>query len=264
MQRYQNVTVGCDPEFFLKTANDSFVGAYHYLKGTKWRPEALDQEGSAILHDNVMVEFNTIPAVNREEFITHVDKVLHHLRLKIPSDIEFSFLPSAHFKLNSLRSAEAKVFGCEPDFNAWEGARKNPTIHHPDRTLRTSGGHIHVGFDDPTNSDRFALMMHMDVFLGIPSLLLDAHGAERRQMYGKAGAFRPKPYGAEYRVLSNFWLQSQELKGWAFDATMETVNRLNDGFQLDDEDIEKIVPTINNGDLATAHKLITKYNLPMV
>ncbi len=33
---------------------------------------------------------------------------------------------------------------------------------------------------------------------------------ERRGMYGKAGAFRPKPYGVEYRTLSNAWLSNDE------------------------------------------------------
>lgn len=264
MQRYQNITVGCDPEFFLKAADGNFIGAFHYLKGTKWHPESIDQDGSAILHDNVMVEFNTAPASNREQFILSVDKVLHHLRLRLPEEVEFSFLPSAHFQLNALRSRAAKEFGCEPDFNAWLEGERNPNIHCADRTLRTSGGHIHVGFEDSDQAARLNLIQHMDVFLGIPSILLDSGGSERRLMYGKAGAFRPKAYGAEYRVLSNFWLQSQELKGWAFDATLETIGQLNEDFCLDEEDVPLIVPTINNSDHKTAEYLVAKYHLPMV
>jgi hypothetical protein len=45
--------------------------------------------------------------------------------------------------------------------------------------------------------------------------------ATRRQLYGKAGAFRPKPYGMEYRVLSNRWLDSEPLMRWVYN-TLQT------------------------------------------
>ncbi len=50
----------------------------------------------------------------------------------------------------------------------------------------------------------------MDAVLGIPAILLD-DGLLRKQLYGKAGAFRPKEYGVEYRSLSNFWVFSPEI-----------------------------------------------------
>ncbi|OYV41139.1 MAG: hypothetical protein B7Z80_02685 [Rhodospirillales bacterium 20-64-7] len=57
----------------------------------------------------------------------------------------------------------------------------------------------------------------MDYFLGIHSLLWDKDGT-RRKLYGKAGAFRPKPYGMEYRVLSNRWLDSPDLTRWVYNT----------------------------------------------
>ncbi len=44
-----------------------------------------------------------------------------------------------------------------------------------------------------------------DLFLGLPSAGADKQG-KRRELYGKAGRYRPTSYGIEYRVLSNYWL----------------------------------------------------------
>lgn len=260
---YKNISVGCDPEFFLKSST-GFLPAFLYLHGTKWKPEFIDEEGSAILHDNVMVEFNTAPAMNKGDFVANVNKVLAHLRNKLPSDLEFSFIPSAHFEPHRLNSREALTFGCEPDFNAWFEGMMNPPIGEVDPTLRTSGGHIHVGYDNPDDENRLKLIQGMDIFLGVPSILLDKDGDERRKMYGGPGAFRPKPYGAEYRVLSNFWIKNDVLKGWAYDATIICANKLNDGFSIDTMDIDKVLDAINKNDKNLAEALVTKYNLPMV
>jgi hypothetical protein len=48
----------------------------------------------------------------------------------------------------------------------------------------------------------------IDLFTAIPSVLLDPgeSGKARRELYGKAGAFRYTPYGLEYRTLSNYWM----------------------------------------------------------
>ncbi len=75
------------------------------------------------------------------------------------------------------------------------------------------------------------LVKQLDYFLGIPSLLLDKD-EERRHLYGKAGAFRPKPYGVEYRVLSNFWLKSPELMRWVYNTTHLAISELMKGNEL--------------------------------
>lgn len=260
---FENVTIGCDPEFFLKDQK-GYIGAFNYLKGNKWNPEKIDDHGSAVLHDNVMVEFNTAPASTPEEFVQNVNKVLQHLRGRLPHDVSFDISPSAHFSLNRLRSMAAKVFGCEPDFNAWLKGRTNPPVECADRTLRTSGGHIHVGYAAPSDEANLELIKHMDLFLGVPSILIDKAGDERRRMYGKAGACRFKPYGAEYRVLSNFWIANDELIQWAFNNTIATTEFLNAGERISKEDGELVVHTINNNDEVSAKHLVQKYKIEMV
>ena len=52
----------------------------------------------------------------------------------------------------------------------------------------------------------------MDYTLGLDSLLLDSD-TRRRSMYGRAGSFRFKEYGIEYRTLSNFWIKNNKSIG---------------------------------------------------
>ena len=66
----------------------------------------------------------------------------------------------------------------------------------------------------------------MDYAIGVPSVLIDSDKA-RRRLYGKAGSMRHKPYGVEYRTLSNFWLNSDELTSWVYDRTLWCTKNLD-------------------------------------
>lgn len=55
------------------------------------------------------------------------------------------------------------------------------------------------------NQERIIKMF--DAYIGLVSVLLDNDTQKnRRKIYGKAGDYREKPYGLEYRTLSNFYL----------------------------------------------------------
>ena len=78
-------------------------------------------------------------------------------------------------------------------------------------------------------------------------------------MYGKAGACRVKPYGVEYRVLSNKWVSDTRLRKWAHRATQAAVEALVNGVCLyEEEDVQEI---INTSDVKKAVELIEKYDL---
>jgi hypothetical protein len=115
--------------------------------------------------------------------------------------------------LDSLPDA-AKELGCDPDFSAYT-LLPNPT---PDNTrlFRTGAGHVHVGWgsDIPTdNEDHIEICANfvkaLDATVGMFMTVIDTD-PRRRELYGKAGAFRPKPYGVEYRTPSNLWLTTKE------------------------------------------------------
>ena len=105
-----------------------------------------------------------------------------------------------------LEHPNAQTFGCDPDFNAWTG-RKNPRPKATDKNLRSCGGHVHIGYLEGKYKDLAprSIIKACDLYMGIPAVFMD-NGTLRKQLYGKAGAYRQKGYGVEYRSLSNFWI----------------------------------------------------------
>ena len=103
----------------------------------------------------------------------------------------------------------------------------------------------------------------MDLFLGIPSVLMDK-GHLRKNLYGKHGAYREKAYGVEYRVLSNFWIFNNRLIEWVWDNTSRAIAAAESQFAISEEDGHDIIKAIDNNDVAIAEKLIKKFNLEVV
>jgi hypothetical protein len=100
----------------------------------------------------------------------------------------------------------------------------------------------------------------MDLLLAVPSVLLD-NDKQRRKVYGKAGAFRKKEYGLEYRTLSNFWISSEERMRWAYKQSLEAVHRAQEAPLEDMIDQDLIVGCINNSDKRVAKTLVNQYNI---
>jgi len=209
------LTFGCDPEIFVQNTEGEICSAIGHFGGTKEKPKPIKilGEGFAVQEDNVLVEFNIPPAKDADEFVEYVQKTIDVLSRRALRK-GLSFRKESAFSLDPkhLTHPKALVFGCDPDFNAYTGM-PNPAPRALDANLRSAGGHIAVGF----TIDRRAIpkeahknygqhvIQQLDFLWGIPSLLLD-EGEQRKQLYGKAGAFRLKPFGVEYRTLSNFWI----------------------------------------------------------
>lgn len=249
-----NITLGCDPELFLKdSATGKIVSAEGLIGGTKEEPRPISKKnrGFAVQEDNIMVEFNIPPAKTNQEFKDNINFVLNYLNkeLKIKGyklECKASHLMDKKF----LQTDQAKTFGCEPDYNVYL-QDINPEIGDVGR-LRSCGGHIHIGGYDPTEERTERVIKAMDIFLGLPSVWLDSD-TRRRRMYGTAGSFRFKPFGCEYRSLSNFWTGSDELMTWAFDNTILAVNTaLNYDLGGLDEYNGQIREAINNSDVDLA------------
>ena len=72
------------------------------------------------------------------------------------------------------------------------------------------------------------MVKQLDRSLALASILWD-DDTQRRTMYGQLGCFRPKPYGVEYRVLSNAWVKDERLAAWVFNAAKKAVEALLNG-----------------------------------
>jgi hypothetical protein len=82
----------------------------------------------------------------------------------------------------------------------------------------------------------------------------------RRSLYGKAGCCRLKPYGVEYRTVSNFWASNPKIVDVMYALTELAVNLRKDGASAENlianmggEAI--IVNTINNSDEMSSRTL---------
>ena len=273
MTEKANFTIGCDPEFFLKKEG-KLISAIPFLTGTKWEPTPLTKGN--IQKDNVAVEVATRPASSIEEFIDNIKTTLSEATKMLPEGSEIVAVPSASFSEDQLKDPEALAFGCEPDYCAWDVA-ENPRPKCSDVTFRSCGAHIHVG---TTGEDENAFLLSfegklntvkaMDCFHGIISTVLDSskEALDRRKLYGKPGAHRPKDYGVEYRVLSNYWLKSpvtvmlmyhmviDALKVIRENKLDELVNNIGGG--------KKIKDIIMSGDVKEALRVIESFVMPLM
>ncbi len=255
--------IGADPEGFASQLG-RVVSAFNLVPGDKANPYPVDK--GAVQVDGMALEFNIDPASTEDEFYCNITEVVSQLRAMVP-EYDVVFEPVAEFTEDYLESQpiEATRLGCEPDFNAWRQGRVNP---HPDSevSFRTGSGHLHIGWMEEANitspihkEDCIAVVKQLDFFLGLPSLLFD-NSTKRRELYGKAGAYRPKSYGVEYRVLSNKWVESEHLTRWVYRAANAALDSLVAGNDLSTKypDISTI---INSSDVEAAMVIIKAENL---
>lgn len=268
-------TIGCDPEFFMRErATGKLISAIPYIKGTKDKPELLPQGGN-IQRDNVAVEIATDPASAPEQFVTNIGCTLKEAVKKLPNGHEIIAIPSAHFDKDQLDHPDACIFGCDPDYNAWKMC-ENEKPYAEDLTFRSCGAHIHVGTngkDDNAFLLEFNRKMEfvkiMDCVHGIISTILDSSKAaiDRRQLYGKAGAHRCKEYGVEYRVLSNYWLQSPVTVMMMYHLTQDALRICRKGLAKDlitamgENEVQTV---INKGQYEAAFKMLENHLLPIL
>jgi len=272
MKKYENITIGADIELFLQhRQTKEIVSAEGYVQGTKDHPYCFDAKNLffATSLDNVLAEFCIPPAHNKVEFYNNIRKSVWYINKTIPKDYCTVALPSAHLAEKYLQTEQARKFGCEPDYNAYTGYQNNRPFCE-DLTLRSAGGHIHIGYKDATHYtpntheikdlDRRAIIQALDLFVGVPSIILEPDN-KRKELYGKAGSFRPKPYGVEYRTPSNFYLQNKTLTYWMYEAVQDAINWLNAGNAIDKAIGEYIQETINENNKHNARLLIEEHQL---
>lgn len=258
--------IGADPELFLMDATDAYISAIGKIGGSKEAPIPLPiGDGFAVQEDNVALEYNIPASASKEELLTNINKAMTFLAEGIkPLGLKFAMTSAAIFPEKELVDPRAQVFGCDPDFDAWQEGKVNPRPRADNQALRSCGGHIHVGLEGKyTKAEIHRLMRMMDLCLAVPSTVMDM-GFDRKKLYGKRGAFRYKPYGAEYRVLSNYWTLENRLIEWVWDATSMAVDAWQNNKIDVDADDALINEAVNLNSKEAALSLKEKHNLLFV
>jgi hypothetical protein len=258
-------TIGCDPEVFL-TKNGKPASAYGLLKGTKKEP--FPTKGGAYQVDGMAAEFNIDPVEfpdlswlpdTFDEWNEKILLQLKAIRKALPKDYSLKIDPVMEFGKEFLdqQPDEAKELGCDPDYCAYT-LLPNP---RPDgeKTFRTGAGHIHIGWgsDIPVDNQEHieicaGFVKSLDATVGLFMTYVD-RDPRRRELYGKAGAFRPKPYGVEYRTPSNVWIRNKDYRRMIWILVKEAIDCHKRQYsQKSICNLENVQEVINSGDYRSA------------
>lgn len=228
--------IGTDPEFFLyDTEARKYISAHDMLPGNKHDPYKVDC--GAIQVDGTAVEFNIDAVETEEDFVHNIKTVLGQLRKMIPEKYAFHYVPIIQYPMSYFKTLpdSAKELGCDPDFSSYSMSQN----HVPKEigSWRTGSGHIHVGWTsgqivDVGNNhfiDAAMLATQMDRAFHYNEALWDSMNSRRQIYYGYGGAFRAKPYGCEYRGLSNAWLKNEKHWRYVYRLTEAVFQKTVDG-----------------------------------
>ena len=260
--------VGADPEVFVEDTNGIIVPVIGFLGGTKEMP--LPVENGALQEDNVMAEFNITPATNVDEFVNNIGSVMSQMNNRLGEhNLKYVVKASHQFSKKDLKHPQASRFGCDPDYNIYSMEQNKVISPEEIGNYRVAGGHIHMGFDDPDRHPliRILAVRWMDILVGLPLAAID-DDTVRYKFYGKAGAYRVKPYGVEYRTASNYWLKSEALiravykntiTAMKYAETLKTPEK-----HITDYNEARVIDAINNGLKERAEKLMRHYRVEFI
>ena len=264
-RRISEYLIGSDIEVFLKEKESGkIVTAEGIIKGTKKEPYQFDPSNKffATSLDCVSAEFGLEPAKTAGQFYLNVQKALRYIEEMLPDNLQMEISACARLDEDQLQSVTANTFGCESSLNCWsmQEVRPEPTGDN----LRVNGTHLHVGYNNPNIETNIDIIKAMEVFVGIPSILIEPENERRLSGYGCAGNWRQQKWGAEYRVLSGYFASSQELIEWCFKNTEKAIEFVNSGRI---EEIcnfgEEIQMIINENNKELAQEWVDRFQIEM-
>lgn len=204
-----SVMFGSDPElFFVK--NGQVVPSN----------DVITSEGGIVTRDGFQLELNPHSHYCREvagsNIATALEQAKEHAD-RIGAELSIAVGVTIGDEAWKKSSFETRRFGCNPTSNVYQKINRLATGMRI--RFRSGAGHIHIGnLNDAEKEDAETIVKLMDIVGGNTAVLVDRdeNNAQRRKYYGRAGEYRLKPYGVEYRVYSNFWLRHYVL--WSMAA----------------------------------------------
>lgn len=237
---------GCDIEFFITSGESlhakSIVPASAICEYGKDFPA--EYTHGRMHWDNVLMEICPNAAEDEGMFVSNIE----HMKENMMADIraghcQLAGYASAYLSHDLMKHETASKFDCNPDINAYT-RQIHRTRAKTAGNLRTAGGHVHIGVGKLSGSEQVLLTKLCDMYLGIPSVLLD-QDSDRRKLYGQAGSYRPKEYGIEYRVLSNFWAFVPNHMRWVYNQVEEIVELFTQMKDMEQEIANFFTPAID-------------------
>lgn len=271
-----NPTLGTDPEFFIADKKGTILAADKFLPD-KHSPRQVDGSLKNVLFfDGIQAEINVAHSQCRESIGRFLQLSLREAVEAIGSDNQIVIKPSTRVTKKVIAEAkpEARIFGCEPDFNAYTCGVNTSEIDATTHPYRYAGGHIHIGISSPyitekhpefqiakTEDGHLKAIKFFDYMSGPILMLMDKspEAKRRRSLYGAAGCFRPTPYGIEYRTPSCWWLKSPASMSLAFGMVKLAYNLLVAGLSEEFKQAvgyteEEVRAIINESDIVGAKR----------
>jgi hypothetical protein len=233
MTKY-NFTLGADPELFVTDGKTGkIVPVCGKLGGTKALPQWIPglADGYMFQEDNVALEFNIPPQTSQAHFSAAIARAVQSVQvLAAKAGLSvYMFQGSSHrFRKDQLDNTplietpdlkkipQAHIIGCDPDWCAYGANIDDDPVKRKAfdiealGTVRHVGGHLHFGYNKELCPEHIFARL-VDAFVYLPHLHQDSQ-TTRRAFYGKAGLYRPKSYGVEYRSMSNFWVVDSTIR----------------------------------------------------
>ncbi len=208
-----DLKTGFDPEVFVRnrTTGDLIPG-FELLPGPKPSPDSA-LGPSCVYPDGFAVEFATEPKGCLAYATDHIQAGLRlAARAAERVDGGLDLADVAHIPNITTYGARQVQLGCSPSHNAYGKESQIPEDPYA-LPFRTIGCHVHFGRNPNVANLRANLLAPqtieqtvrtLDYVVGpiMTSLLAGLEDPLRRTIYGRAGEFRFKPYGFEYRVPS--------------------------------------------------------------
>jgi len=233
------ITHGSDPELFFERDGIMIPSTSVILQDT-----------SLVTRDGFQVELHPIENRCRQVCASRIKDCIRHAKNyadTVGAKLSFNLSYTVNEDVWNRTDDTTKRFGCHPTMNVYE-----PLMERSDglnEKFRAGGGHLHVGGLTPKEKkDLPTIVTLFDIVVGNTLVLLDRDPANvtRRINYGRAGEYRPKKYGVEYRVPSNFWLRHYVLFSLANALVRNAMTHYRNG------DAKKVIRSVNLDNIRTA------------
>lgn len=295
MNNKLKLTYGTDPEIMaLDLEHGKIVSSLNIIPNTKHNPLEL-KGGIKMYSDNVLIEASMPHADSVKGIVDRIGDAISQMQKKL--GLSHMLMPLASHTYHDLppKPDDELVMkwlrdevpsdavpqewqvGCSPNYDAYAPIENNQRKQKPFADgLRSGSFHLHIGnanYEHPdedrilTAESKIQAIKLLDVYVGCASVLFDKDGTSvaRRNLYGKAGEFRPTPYGVEYRVLGNYALRHPKLVELVYDLADLAMSHINDGSAevfMDGIDFATVQAAINEGNPRLARMVIDDSWLP--